>query len=219
MVRIVSLDCVVRVFVHSSKESIVLYLSHYSHQHLTTYRALVYRSNIAKASLNPYWEQNVVSLETLCNGDVDREIQISVWDTPSRVLLGYATTTITGLVGAVSERGNDDKALDICKPSHVLLHSTTRLGKLVVLHASVSSRENGSFASSSAHSQQQETRQDSLSNLPQAVAVEILSPPRNVTFDDYMSTERCTLELCVAVDFTRANGACLFHMTQVPCIV
>lgn len=195
------------------------------------YRALVYRSNVAKASLNPFWEKDMISLETLCNGNLEREIQISVWDTPNRILLGYTTTSIAGLVGAVSERGDAEKALDICKPSHNPLHSTTRQGKLVVLHASVVSSSSpysqimmshtstsSSIVSTSNHQppQQspQQTRQESLSNLPQAVAVEILSPPRNVTFDDYMTTNKCTLELCVAVDFTRANGKCLLLMVS-----
>lgn len=180
-------------------------------------RALVYRSNVAPASCNPYWEQDVVDLSTLVNNNVERDIQISVWDFPSRILLGYTTTTIHGLMGAVSQRGNAEKALDIVKPSHNILHSTTRQGKLVVLHASLSSTmtSNGSsshngthHSSNSGHStpQQTQVRQESLSNLPQAVAVEILSPPQNLTFDDYMATGQCTLELCVAVDFTRANG-------------
>ena len=162
---------------------------------------------MAKASLNPYWNESVISLETLCNGDLQRDIQISVWDTPSRTLLGYTTTSIAGLVGAVSERGNAEKALDICKPTHNLLHSTTTFGKLVVLHASISTTTSisaGSSLQSSGHSTN--TRQESLSNLPQAVAVEILSPPQNATFDEYMEIGQCTLELCVAVDFTTANG-------------
>jgi hypothetical protein len=165
----------------------------------------VYRSNVATASLNPYWEQDVVSLETLCNYDLEREIQVSIWDTPSRVLLGWCSTTVLGLIGAVSEDGSASKALDICKPSDYgnLLHMTTRLGKLVVLHASVSTQQTNMAVTGT-------ERQESLSNLPQAVAVEILTPPpmrRDYTFNDYTENGRCTLELCVAVDFTRANGA------------
>jgi len=178
-------------------------VSYTRHTHFHTYyRALVYRSNVAKACLNPYWEQDVVSLETLCNGDVEREIRISIWDVPARVLLGYTTTSITGLVEAVSENGNASKALDICKPSHTLRHSTTRMGKLVVLHASVFSPQQQVFSPQQVNN----TRQESFSNLPQAVAVEIMGPPRDVTFDDYTASGQCTLELCVAVDFTRANG-------------
>lgn len=173
-------------------------------------RALVYRSNVAKASLNPYWNEDVVPLTTLCNGKMDREIQISVWDTPARVLLGCTTTCINGLMDAVNERGNAEKALDLLRPSHNPLSTTQQQGKLVVLHASVESNNtSGSFHSS--RTSTAPIRQESLSNLPQAVAVEILGPPQNVTFDDYMSsTEQCSLELCVAIDFTRANGAYCF---------
>jgi hypothetical protein len=174
--------------------------------------ALVYRSNVAKATCNPYWEQDVVDLATLVNNDVERDLQISIYDTPSRILLGYATTTIPGLVGAVNESGNADKALDIVKPSHSLLHSTTRQGKLVVLHASLSmantdgSSHGGNLNGSSFTPCAPQERQESLSNLPQAVAVEIMSPPRNLTFEDYVASKQCSLELCVAVDFTRGNG-------------
>ena len=102
----------------------------------------------------------------------------------------------------------------------IFLHSTTRQGKLVVLHASLSMINSGGSSSShhgariqvkavAVHAPQE--RQESLSHLPQAVAVEILSPPRNLTFEDY-ARKQCSLELCVAVDFTRANGKafCLF---------
>lgn len=159
--------------------------------------------------MNPYWDESVISLETLCNGDLQRDFQISVWDTPSRTLLGYITTSIAGLMGAVSERGNAEKALDIRKPTHNLLHSASSFGKLVVLHASMPPTTTSSADGSSLHSSGHSTatpRQESLSNLPQAVAVEILSPPRNVTFEEFMQSGQCKLELCVAVDFTVANG-------------
>lgn len=193
---------------------------------INAYRALVYRSNVAKATCNPYWEQDVVDLATLVNNDVERDLQISIYDTPSRILLGYATTTIPGLVGAVNESGNADKALDIVKPSHSLLHSTTRQGKLVVLHASLSMANNtdgsshgGNLSGSSFTPCAPQERQESLSNLPQAVAVEIMSPPRNLTFEDYVASNQCSLELCVAVDFTRGNGTLSSSFLSLCCCI
>lgn len=161
--------------------------------------------------MNPFWEQDVVDLETLCNYNLEREIQISIWDTPSRTLLGWCYTTVHGLLGAVSERGNAEKSFDIMKPSESLLPSTMRLGKLVVLHASVSS----SHATMPPHlatvttARGEPLREESLSKLPQAVAVEIMTPPpmrQDYTFEDYTANDKCTLELCVAIDFSRANG-------------
>jgi hypothetical protein len=193
---------------------------------INAYRALVYRSNVAKATCNPYWEQDVVDLATLVNNDVERDLQISIYDTPSRILLGYATTTIPGLVEAVNESGNADKALDIVKPSHSLLHSTTRQGKLVVLHASLSMANNtdgsshgGNLSGSSFTPCAPQERQESLSNLPQAVAVEIMSPPRNLTFEDYVASNQCSLELCVAIDFTRGNGTLSSSFLSLCCCI
>lgn len=40
--------------------------------------SLVYRSKCAQPSLNPHWDCDVVSLASLVNGDVHREIRISV---------------------------------------------------------------------------------------------------------------------------------------------
>ena len=152
--------------------------------------SLVYRSKCAEPSLNPYWDCDIVPLELLVNGDLYREIRISVWDySPDRrVLVGWCATTVQGLMEAQATQGNADrtKALELFKGE--TRQRSEGVGRLVVLHASVSGKTQV--------------------KLPEAIAVPIMTPPmrRNCTFDEYVSGGHCTLELCVAVDCTQSNG-------------
>jgi hypothetical protein len=180
--------------------------------------SLVYRSKCAQPSLNPHWDCDVVSLASLVNGDVHREIRISVWDyAPERTLVGVCGTTVSSLIEAQATQGNGDrtKALELAKGDHGQLASQ-RVGKLVVLHASVDGKNAPQMLIPEAIAVQIMTPPPQML-IPEAVAVQIPTPPvmrRHCTFDEYVAAGYCTLELCVAVDFSRSNGD--FHLEGTP---
>jgi hypothetical protein len=168
--------------------------------------ALVYRSKCAQPSLNPYWDCDVVSLESFVNGDLHREIRISVWDySPDRILVGWCTTTVSSLMEAQATQGNADrtKALELARGDHGE-RSSQRVGRLVVLHASVDGKTTPQIMTAPQIM------------ITEAIAVQIMTPPmrRHCAFDEYVADGFCTLELCVAVDFSQSNGD--FHLEGTP---
>ena len=55
------------------------YLSFYRQKADQTWRK-VYQTDIVKASLNPMWEHQGISIQDLCDNDYDQTFLISCWD-------------------------------------------------------------------------------------------------------------------------------------------
>ena len=175
---------------------------------------LVYRSSVEKGSLSPLWPEDHVSVERLCNHDLNRELLIRVIDMDGILHkeLGSFQTTVHGIMGAVSTDGNCDTT-----KSFAVTHGDKKMGCMIVLKASVIMP--GAFVDDAA-CRMEPTTPTAIAELivdPRqivpAAAVEILPPPTIVTrggfspvptFHDY--ARRCPIDWCLAIDFTDANG-------------
>ena len=61
---------------------------------------IVHKSEFIKITLNPNWQRFKVKVQTLCNGDIDRELKIEVFDwnaNGDHKLIGMCNTTVREL--------------------------------------------------------------------------------------------------------------------------
>jgi hypothetical protein len=146
----------------------------------------VYRSQPIKNNLSPDWEESTLPLSTLCGGNKDLPIQVSVYDfegSGKHTIMGIFETTVNGLVNA-STNGAEDmgKAFNIQRKGK-------DCGSVVVLKAEVAREEVA-----------ERMAQVSVSETKPSVFV-----PGTPSFVDYISGG-CELNVVVAIDFTGSNG-------------
>jgi len=64
--------------------------------------------------LNPFWDEFTLSLETICYGDLDWPLKITVYDfqqSGRHRIIGQCETTVNMLMERVAIRGNADREL------------------------------------------------------------------------------------------------------------
>jgi len=163
----------------------------------------VFRSKVIHDSLDPNWETAVVPLSSLCQGDLDKPILVTVFDFESsgkHVPMGQFETSVKGLKSA--ETGGSE---DMGK-AFVLKQKGKDVGKVIVMKAEVAGVE-------SITTQMAATR---ITVAPAVVAAPVAfkpgpvpatfkSPSNQPTFIDYVSGG-CEFNVSVAIDFTGSNG-------------
>lgn len=145
----------------------------------------VFRSEAKKNNLEPVWETAVIDLSTLCGGDLDSPVRISVFDHESsgnHISMGTTDVSVNGMQSAAAS----GTAIKLKKKGK-------EVGTLFVTQASVegiaaASDITGRMAATSISSPQQ----------PSIVG-------RKADFVDYVSGG-CQLNVVVAIDFTGSNG-------------
>lgn len=169
----------------------------------------VYRSNAVENSLSPTWNDATVELSTLCEGDLDKPIQIQVYDYESsgkHVPMGQFETTVNGLVQASSGGAeNMAKAFTLKRKGH-------ETGKILVLRAEVAGVEEVTQKMAAAAIAPTPSAPVYMpSPVAPVVAAKVASTfvpsAGKPTFVDYISGG-CELNVCVAIDFTGSNGMC-----------
>lgn len=99
---------------------------------------LVYRSEAKMDHLNPVWDAFDLNLETLCDGDFGKILQIGLWDwekSGQHRYLGTVETTLNGLIESVSDGGNADKSKALRIVNTNFISSAEVVGYLIVLSA------------------------------------------------------------------------------------
>ena len=153
--------------------------------------------------MDPNWETAVVPLSSLCQGDLDKPILVTVFDFESsgkHVPMGQFETSVKGLKSA--ETGGSE---DMGK-AFVLKQKGKDVGKVIVMKAEVAGVE-------SITTQMAATR---ITVAPAVVAAPVAfkpgpvpatfkSPSNQPTFIDYVSGG-CEFNVSVAIDFTGSNG-------------
>lgn len=142
----------------------------------------VYQSNVVRNDLHPVWNDAILDIEALCNGDLDRAMKINVWDhrrSGKHKFIGEFETTINALVNSkkIDENGDlvtfdlhkQDKQTGYCEAVKASLYG--------------SSESNG------------------IVPRPKPSMVQ----PSKPEFIDYL-TGGCQISLAVAIDFTASNG-------------
>ena len=79
---------------------------------MTTHLVPVYRSEIIDDHLNPLWKEACVNLETFCDGNLDADIIIKLFDYDRRKsnFIGQVETTVRQLMESVVRGGNADRS-------------------------------------------------------------------------------------------------------------
>jgi hypothetical protein len=142
----------------------------------------VYRSEHLRNNLNPEWNEAVVDLAILSEGDLDRPISISIYDHESKgghTPMGELETSVNGLKAAADHR----------KPL-IVKHKGKDAGELYILKVDVAGVDTVTEKMATA----------SISSTPAVVAT-----ARGNAFLDYIAGG-CELNVAVAIDFTGSNG-------------
>ncbi|KAL3903410.1 MAG: hypothetical protein SGARI_005395, partial [Bacillariaceae sp.] len=152
----------------------------------------VYRSDFCKNNLNPEWQDAAIELSILCEGDLDKPINISIFDHESKgdhTPMGSFETTVNGLK-ASAQSG---------QPIQLKNKKGKEAGEIFVRKADVCGVE----------SVTQKMQSTSISAPPTPAVFN----PGSVTstgrgddmFLDYIAGG-CELNVAVAIDFTGSNG-------------
>jgi len=184
----------------------------------------VYRSKHVKNNLNPKWEPATIDVNTLCDGDLDRRLQVAIFDhegSGKHETMGTFETTTNELLKAAGRSTFTPKkgsksygtiSVDECKITGA--ESSTAATVNLAAHPPAT------MASAAADPSvvpmpvpMQQFNNMNLGSMPAPVA-----PPKKPTFVDYISGN-CELSMCVAIDFTGSNGdprrpGTLHHFSQ-----
>jgi hypothetical protein len=191
----------------------------------------VFRSEHVQNNLSPVWKQAVLDMSRLCDGDMDKAIQITIWDwhkSGRHENMGLCETSVAALMAAVGvDGGSFANALMVRKKGK-------DTGKLLVRSAQI---ENGgahqqvtpmappssapavanvapSLAATATAMSALGISKQSAPYIPAAAsnanAYASLPPPMappapRPSFVDYL-TGGCEIEMRIAIDFTGSNG-------------
>jgi len=174
----------------------------------------VYRSKHIMNNLNPDWESAVIDLSTLCDGDLDLPILVSVYDyerSGKHVAMGQVETTVNSLVKAASaktsmslkQKGKEVGTIQVVSAEVSGVESVTQQMVATSLSSSPTSVASIPFHSTYAPSVVAAANQSCVA-IPQPYAPGYVVPVR-YNFIDYVSGG-CELNVAVAIDFTGSNG-------------
>lgn len=167
----------------------------------------VYRSKHVKNNLNPKWEPTTIDVNALCDGDLDRRLQVAIFDHESdgkHETMGTFDTTVNELLKAAGTGNFTPKK------------GSKSYGTIAVDECKIT----GAESSTSATVRPGTSAAADPSVVPMPVPVPVqqfggmsmgggtpvpVPPPPRPTFVDYISGS-CDLNLCVAIDFTGSNG-------------
>lgn len=172
----------------------------------------IYRSKPVKDNLNPMWEPATIDVNALCGGDLDRQLQVAIFDHESdgkHVSMGMFETTVNGLLKAAGGNTFEPKK------------KSKSYGKIAVDECKITGAD-----TSTSETVQQPAASESAAADPSVVPMPVpvpveqfggmnlgggvpmpvpMPPPHRPSFIDYI-TGNCDLNMCVAIDFTGSNG-------------
>ncbi|KAL7506970.1 hypothetical protein ACHAXN_004180 [Cyclotella atomus] len=158
---------------------------------------VVYRSKQVKDNLSPSWEPATVDVNTLCDGDLNRKIQVAIYDHESdgkHQSMGQFETTVNALLKAAEQ-----------KTTFTPKKGSKDMGTIQVNQCKITGADISQPAPSAA-------ADPSILPMPVPVPLPIeqmgnmsIGAGQKPSFVDYV-TGNCDLGLCVAIDFTGSNG-------------
>ena len=179
----------------------------------------VYRSQSVSNSFNPTWDTGELDVESLCSGDSNRPLRISVWTVRGSALgtmIGEFETTWQSILDTQGTHFRRTTAeSEICQlgfPVKKLQNNDTGealVGRLLVKVA----QEVVNASSNDQYGNKEESvpvatavYKDTMADQPFTINIGALPTPMAApaTFQDYMQSWK--LELAVAIDFTSSNG-------------
>lgn len=186
----------------------------------------VYRSKHVKNDLNPKWEPATIDVNALCDGDLDRRLQVAIFDHESsgkHETMGTFETTVNELLKAAGRSTFTPKkgsksygtiSVDECKITGAESSTAATVNLAAPPPVKTASAAAGpSVVPMPVPVPVQQFNNMNLGSMPVPVP-----PPKKPTFVDYISGN-CDLSMCVAIDFTGSNGdprrpGTLHHFSQ-----
>jgi len=172
----------------------------------------IYRSNVARADLNPLWTEVTLDMEATCNGDLDRAMKVIVWDhrkTGKHKIIGEFETTMRGFQQAgMAEDYNDDVNGNGDSNGFTLHKHDEEVGTILVPKANLiiggrtMSRRMVGGAAAGANDDDDDEDDEETHAIQTHVTEKTEERPE---FVDYLSGG-CQISLAVAIDFTASNG-------------
>ena len=160
-----------------------------------------YRSKHVKNNLNPTWEPATIDVNSLCDGDLNRKIQVAIFDHESKgkhESMGTFVTTVNELCKAGSSTTFTPK-----KGSKS--YGTIVLDECRITGAESTAPTTGQPALASLAAKPSPVPVEQFNNMTIGAMPMPVLPPKKPTFVDYV-TGNCDLQMCVAIDFTGSNG-------------
>ena len=169
---------------------------------------IVYRSEHARKKSNPVWKVAVIDLDYLCAGNLNEELIFQLFNfqkSGRHQLMGEFRTTLNGMVSAHQNKMN-----------FTIMKEGTNFGTIFT-HTSNLEQYTGDFPqddfSPVSHISREIPSGDDdycersvVSSFSTDKNDVHINPAKNIpNFVDYISAN-CELDLCVAIDFTKANG-------------
>ncbi|KAL3911770.1 MAG: hypothetical protein SGARI_001482 [Bacillariaceae sp.] len=148
----------------------------------------VYSSNVVKSDLNPMWNDSLLDIESICNGDLDRAMKIVLWDHRKggrHKHMGEFETTINGLLNARETESDGGEAVAFTVNKH-----EKAVGICKVMKASIIGGKKKNRPSEQS---------------PSPSVPPVITQNDRPEFIDYL-TGGCQISLAVAIDFTASNG-------------
>jgi hypothetical protein len=152
---------------------------------------VVYRSSYIKNDLNPDWDVVSLGLNSVCDGNLDQLIKLTVYDhegSGKHELMGEIETSVNGLVAAKSH-GN----------GFALKKDGDTTGTILVSVADIINTQDA---------EDEEIPVAAMSNVklsPSVPQISLGTKKSGPTFVDYIKGG-CEINLSVAIDFTGSNG-------------
>ncbi|KAL7441470.1 hypothetical protein ACHAXM_011517 [Skeletonema potamos] len=172
----------------------------------------VYRGKHVKNNLNPKWEPASIDINVLCDGDLNRRIQVAVFDhekNGKHNQMGAFDTTVNDLVRSaggtftltMGSKSFGTISVDECK---IIGAETSSVLKPV--SAPVMATATVSVTQPSVMPEPMPVADFGNMNLNGGLPLPVpVPPPKKPTFVDYISGN-CDLNMSVAIDFTGSNG-------------
>jgi len=174
----------------------------------------VARSKKISHTLNPCWKPTEVALDRLCDNDRDKAIRITVLDherSGKHQLIGSVEATVNTLLAAVTSANDAQKDIDMTLALELKDEAGSFAGSLVVTEAFVNGdtansstrpgEVNGNIMTEDAKINYESGEKQDSESIPSNQS----SRSRRASFIEYISGG-CEINMCVAIDFSSANG-------------
>jgi len=152
----------------------------------------VFRSNVVKYNASPEWQETILDMEALCNGDINRTLLIKVSShkkSGKHKLLGQCKTTVQALIERRCTGGSGQYHMDLMG----LTEDQTSVAGIEIV------QDDNAMMGGNIVVQEAKVR-NKVPELPSSISF-----TERPSFVDYLNGD-CQINLAVAIDFSAANG-------------
>jgi len=175
-----------------------------------SHKQLIYRSDYLRNNLNPVWEVTTIDLDYLCDGELDKTFNFDVFDwekSGHHQCMGGFQTTIKELI----EVQGTNKTCSLIKDEeqygsiNILTARLEKDGETLSMHEYLRKKDSIDIFSTNSGNSATKLQNSFVAKYAANYVHNFDFKKKVPTIVDYISSN-CELDLCVAIDFTSANG-------------